>query len=193
MKAKPAIPSLIELYRSTLDEHEAQETFLAIGPAALDGLVESFRGQTASPQIIRAIERFGRQAEETIPDLIVSMNDDDPETRQSIANALGSIRRNPTICLPALGRLLNDPHVAVRATAAKSIGRFGRAAISAVPQLRAALSDDFVDVRVAAISALWNIGATDIETQQAVAKRVTDAHPLVQLVAKEWMEKFGSP
>jgi len=192
-KAKPAIPLLIRLHEYSLDEHEIEETFLAIGPAALDALVESLEGETASPRIVNAIARFGGKAEKAIPTLIASAREGDFEKRLSLANALGSIHSNPTVSLPILDRLLKDKHAIVRAAAAKSIGRFGLKADSAAPQLRAALKDDFADVRIAAIGALGSIGADDAETRQAVAVRTTDAHPLVQLVAKEWMEKRKAP
>lgn len=192
-KAKPAVPQLMAIPGYIVEQHDAEEAFLAIGPAALDALVKSLEGETASPRIVHAIAMFGGRAEKTIPVLIASIAEGDSELRLSVANALGTIRSNPTVSLQALGQLLKDERATVRAAAAKSIGRFGLNANSAAPQLRAALTDEFADVRVAAIEALGITGADDAETRQVIAAGTTDAHPLVQLVAKEWMEKHKSP
>ena len=155
----------------------------------MDALIKSLKGETASPEIVHAIARFGSKAEKSIPVLVASTSEGDSEMRISVANALGTIHSNPTVSIRTLLQLLNDEHAVVRAAAAMNIGRFGSKANSAAPQLRAALIDDFADVRVATIGALAKVSPDDAETRQAVAVRATDAHPLVQLVAKEWMAK----
>ena len=66
--------------------------------------------------------------------LICSSHTNAVVRNNSIA-ALGKIKAEPTLVLPALIKCLNDPIPFVRAQAANSLAKFGKEAQSAVPAL----------------------------------------------------------
>jgi hypothetical protein len=72
----------------------------------------------AAQKAVEAIDKVSRTFhEETLPDLIVKLGDDDPEIRTSTAAALARHGSRAKAAVPALTRALDDPHPKVQRAA----------------------------------------------------------------------------
>jgi len=118
--------------------------------------------------------------------LITLLDDTDPKTRTTAAQALGKIARPDTA--PALLRSLHDTEPAVRAMSAWALGNLGEDVLDqAGLELAKRLDDPSPAVKQAAALALGNIGAThaiiellserlkfsDVETRRASVSALT--------------------
>jgi len=139
--ANPALPELIKIY---------------------DQCISFF-----SQRVISSIfYHLGPEAKAAVPSLIRGTASPDDYVRNEAINALGHIRSDPDIVVPALTKCLNDSVPRNRQNAAFALGAYGTNAIKAVPQLVAMLKDPainsnstpfFANVRAGVEFALENI------------------------------------
>jgi HEAT repeat protein len=99
--------------------------------------------------------RFDTNGTWAVPVLIGSL--DDPTVAQPAITALGRLRLEPELSVPALTRCLQDTNYAVRCNVAYALGEFETNASLAVPDLVKALTDSDWHVRQAATNALDKI------------------------------------
>jgi HEAT repeat protein len=77
----------------------------------------------AAQKAVEAIDKISRTFhEETLPDLIASFSDDDPEIRASTAAALARHGSRAKAAIPALTRALDDPDPKVQRAATTALG-----------------------------------------------------------------------
>ena len=74
---------------------------------------------------VRALDAIGTGAAPAIPDLILALDDANPDVRQNVANVLGHFGKEGALARPALLRTLNDPDPEVRRAAAAALLRIG--------------------------------------------------------------------
>jgi HEAT repeat protein len=118
-------------------------------------------------QSVQALGKFGSQAGDAVPLLVQllpeSSGDDDEDVandadlRGCAAEALGDIRCNAAIVVPALASSLRDSDSNARKLKTEALGKFGNEARAAVPALTRLLDDDDQDVRQSATNALLAI------------------------------------
>jgi len=77
----------------------------------------------AAQKAVEAIDKVSRMFhEETLPDLIAKLGDDDPEIRASAAAALARHGSRAKAAVPALARALDDPDPKVQRAASAALG-----------------------------------------------------------------------
>lgn len=103
---------------------------------------------------MKEVGKFGPAAKASIPVLIQLLKDPDASVRGSAAAALGEIRSNPDLVVPALINCLDDADM--NDQAAEALGKFGAQANAAVPKLLPLLHGD-KEARHAAALALPDI------------------------------------
>jgi len=108
----------------------------------------------------RAIGRMGTNARGTVPTLITLLTN--ANAGLAIA-ALGEVKLESQVVVPALTNCLQSSNYVVRFSAAYALGRFGDEARSAVPALAQALGDSDRAVRHWASNAMWQIDPKALE------------------------------
>jgi HEAT repeat protein len=120
---------------------------------------------------------------ETIPALIVGLDDDFEWVRMNCALALARAGSSAEGAVPALKAAVEKPenrnvnpafHISVRQQSIQALGKIGPAAKDAIPPLIEALKDKDIQTRARAVTALGCIGAD-----------ATNAVPLLILLLKE--------
>ena len=141
----------------------------------------------------RASDSSRRQvAEEAIPALIRTLEDEDEGARRWAARTLGIIHGEPETTLPALVAVLGDSEPCVRAWTAEALGRYGEIATSQVPALLDAFKDEAGLVRSAAATALGLIGSQPELVVPALATGLRDADTGVAEAATDALICFGA-
>jgi hypothetical protein len=95
---------------------------------------------------------------ESLPALIIALQDPDSRTRALAAQAIGNIGAGAAQAVPTLVKLLTSDDEGLRNSACMGLAGIGPAAIDALPALRVALVDPSPDVRRFAQSAIASIG-----------------------------------
>jgi len=126
---------------------------------------------------------------EDIPDLVLSLEDQDPIVRKEAAEALGCIGTEAATAIPALTRTLGDEKRWVRNAAAWALGQIGSEAIPALVQ---ALEDQDASKRVAASWGLGYIGSEAKEAIPALVKALGDGDETVCQAAAWALGEIGS-
>lgn len=166
-----ALPALPKLKKLLADEHTALPAAIAIAQVGPEGLSVLTNALAGTNPLVRHACSYGlcnipTNGAAVIPTLIASLKDRDAVVQCKAAEALGLIRDNPTIAIPALLDLLlttNDCHL----SAVNSLGLYGQLATSAVPALLTCLVSDEATTRLWALLALRRIRA---ETNAIIAK-----------------------
>jgi len=163
-EAAPAIPALTNRLKWEWTSIGANESiFLAfnyMGNAGLAPLISVATNKTVPAELrIMAITRIRAPLMhvDTNANWVVPLLGDllkDRVTAVSAAAALGDLRLDAPVAVPALIACLQDYGAPCRAEAADSLGRFGKNAKPAVPDLVHALGSTNEYLRVAATNAL---------------------------------------
>lgn len=114
---------------------EAKDTTL---PVLIKVCTDSKRSGKVREEAIRALQKFGPQADRAVPLLIELLPGADPSLSKAAASALGKIApKNPTV-VNALIEAIKDAHLppTTRASVAWALGQSGSAAEEAVPAFR---------------------------------------------------------
>jgi HEAT repeat protein len=102
-----------------------------------------------------ALEYFPGQAQDVVPALVKSLEDENSDVRWRAAKSIGTLRAMPNLSVPALAeRLRRDHAINVRCYAIINLAKFGKAAESAVPDLATATNDPDSAIRSYAKDAL---------------------------------------
>ena len=113
-------------------------TDLALVMAATECLAD--RDGAISAAAAQALAVLGTAAAVAVPHLITSLWAESDETRAGAARALGALREQPDLVVPALGKLLGETNHAVIFEAALALQQFATRAEPAAPQIMAALA-----------------------------------------------------
>jgi HEAT repeat protein len=155
-----ALPAFVEVLTEPSREREPGEHVIAealvqFGPAAVGSVAELLQHKRAEVRIraINVLVRFGKQAQNIVPQLIDVMDDKDEDVALGAAEAVWSIDRRPEV-LPHFVRALKAKTANNRARAARGLRYLGAAAKPAVPELIAACKDVDSSVRREAYRAL---------------------------------------
>jgi hypothetical protein len=118
------------MYRGENASYTNYETNQAAAAVIIEGLSRvaqdrAFRFEMAA---VQRLGGYGPMASNAVP-LLVKMLKDEPRTvptaRWSIIRALGQIRSQPEVVVPALTNLLSDPDPATRSAAAQALRGYG--------------------------------------------------------------------
>ena len=154
--AAPAVPALTGLLTSTneLVAGMAASALASVGAPAVPAMLAALtnRSYKISLNAILALPELGTNALPAIPILRRELEHPNHVYRERAADALGNLRLEPDLVVPALTNLLQDPSPAARNLAIGSLGRFGPAARSAVPVIRPFL--EYPDFKFVASKAL---------------------------------------
>jgi HEAT repeat protein len=131
--AQGAAPALIKLADDF--QADAERALVAIGPGAVDCLIEALQHEETKLSAPHALCSFGRAAIPAVPRLITLLSDPNSDVREQVANALGKIGEESDLVVPALIKTLGDREYHVRSEAMRALGRFGHRAENAVPAL----------------------------------------------------------
>jgi HEAT repeat protein len=170
--AAPAVPELarrISLTNSPDARLSAIAALSCIGPPAapIMASVLSNHLDAKSAWVMSCIEDMGTNARPLLPILVRNLQHQDIGVVASAEYALGALKLDPTLVVPALTDCLRDPRRDARWAATYALMKFGALARDSLPALTNALRDPDRDVR--------NIAATAIE---AIAPKATsDASP----------------
>lgn len=128
---------------------QAASELMRLGPAAVDGLVETLTAKDANLRTMAAqlLVKLGTRGIPRLAQLLASTH---PATRQLVADILGEIRQPSAV--PALTEAARGEYFTVRARAASALAKIGDA--QAVPALIALLADNEPTVRIAAARAV---------------------------------------
>jgi HEAT repeat protein len=158
-----ALPAFIEVLTEPSRERERGEHVIAdaiiqFGPAGVGSVAELLQHKRAEVRIraMNVLVRFGKQAQNIVPQLIDVMDDKDEDVALSAAEAVWSIDRRPE-ALPHFVRGLKAKTANNRARAARNLMNMGAEAKSAVPDLVAACKDIDSTVRREAYRALFSV------------------------------------
>ncbi len=102
--------------------------------------------------------RFGKDAEDAVPDLVDMAADPEPQARSLALRTLGEIGAAAVGFVPQIASLLEDEATEVRIQAALTLGDFGDSASEAVPQLSRLLHGLREDAVIGPAYALGQIG-----------------------------------
>jgi HEAT repeat protein len=155
-----AVPAILKLFAEPSRERDRGEDAIAdalheFGPAVIvpvAGLLQDKRSDVRI-RAMKVLASFGKQAQNTVPQLIDSMDDKDDDVALSAAEAVWSIDRRPEV-LPHFVRGLKAKTVNNRIRAANNLRNMGADAKPAVPELVAACTDRDSSVRREAYRAL---------------------------------------
>jgi HEAT repeat protein len=149
---------------------------LACAPAVADGPEWDGRPLSYWIQLLREVPKEPRTASAdwrkapwaiskigvaSIPALITTLDDPNPEVRLRAIRPLVAMGRTASDAAPALTVRLRDDDPRVRQWSAVALGTIGPPAVGAVPTLVTVLKDDQPQVRQAAAAALGSLGSTD--------------------------------
>ena len=99
----------------------------------------------------------GRKVDHSIPSLVKTLKEKDPNMRYWAAESLGHFGAEARSAVPDLIEALKDEDKMVRMGVAYALAEIGPAAADAVPALKGALKDQAKEVRDAAAYALKHI------------------------------------
>jgi len=108
-------------------------------------------------QALKVLGELAPLAQDAVPALLRSLDDQEPKIRGSAALTLGQIGQEPATVVPALITCLRDPNPEVRGSTMSALGKFGANAKAAVPALEQALNEVNVNNQHLALSALYKI------------------------------------
>lgn len=101
------------------------------------------------------------EVKSSVPPLITTLQNDDPEVRIYCAQALGAIGPAASNAIPALILRTKDENASMRMCAVEALGRIGITSPKALVALKVAVSDASSDVRFTAKQALELVQRTD--------------------------------
>jgi len=165
--ARPALPVLEALTKvsdlpsSWYVNMASKAAVIKIKGESLDPYIEELRDTSDItrwyPKAL-LVGQFGTNAAGAVPLLLASLN----PTNHSLVHghaliALGQIRSQPEVCVPAIASFLSAPSVSSRQKAIGALLHFGPAARSATPQIVQSLADSDPWTRQRATNALKRI------------------------------------
>jgi hypothetical protein len=158
-RAKAAIPALAALLDDADIAPDVTQALAGIGAQSVPFLREALHHESAKLRACaaNALALLRADAKSATRDLITLLSDPSPDVRGRALWALGQIKSDPAIVIPALANCMNDTDARVRANVVSVILVYGEAARSTVPFLLKAISDPEPRVRVSARHALMKI------------------------------------
>lgn len=209
--AEPAVPALVEMLGEDHVGPYAREALSAIGPAAIDPLIEAleppewehFKQQNPEVPVAQHIEMFrrrcdargaaatvlgmmGPQANKAIPALIGVLEND----ARYGSNAAEALARVGQEAVEPLIKVTNSDEEEVRELGADALRRMGSAAKAAVPALVRLLRDKDDSVRLDAAEALLVVEPDHPAALQVFLKEVEEGASF-EYIGFELLEAVG--
>jgi HEAT repeat protein len=130
------------------------------GRAALPHVTPALKGESvaACRGALLAIDRLGKDARSTVPEVIAILARNDPETRIYAVNALRAIGPDAKDAVPELVKQLSSDDFHTQYWACRALGAIGPEARSAAAELIRCLRTGVTSVRRNAAAAMGNIG-----------------------------------
>jgi HEAT repeat protein len=223
--AKAAVPNLVELVQEPTEKIrlEAIWALASIGPAARPAVTVLTEAAGDKDLVIRhaathALRQIGPPA---VPALLHLLDDDDPQTRRKVVEALGrSVSRSQVVCgalalhavdedagvraaafaalslkghdaVHHLESLMQNEDPTARSQAAMSLCRMGVNAQMATPTLLGALNDENANVRFWALRALAALALERTAEHDQVHSTLDDPDPDVRWQAIDTINRAG--
>jgi HEAT repeat protein len=185
-RAKSAIPALASLLDDSEIVQDVSQALAGIGAESVPFLKEALHHKSAKLRAsgADALALLGGGAKSATPDLCALLNDQFPFVRARAVMALGQIKSEPKIVLPALANCLNDPDADFRCLAVGAIVNYGEAARSSLPVLLKAITEALHDksskLRSWAASSLGWLGADAKSATPDLISLLSDQFPDVR-------------
>ena len=190
-----SVPLLVRALEDVRAEvrNDASLALVEIGPSVISAVTPSLRSSMAGVRIeaCEILGHMGVAAASVVPDLLVSLADQDEQVVRAAAMALGNVHSNAAVCVPALRKLLASDSVPVRIVASRALGEFGPEAISAVAALLPLLKDSHAQVRAAAAGALGATKDGRVEVVGALIGLFSDENAAVTVKAANGLSQIG--
>jgi HEAT repeat protein len=160
----------------------------AAGPEAIPVLCDMLTtGERLAA--LKALVRYGPEAEPAIPRLVKLLTDADSEIRWRAAMTLGKIGPAARGSVSPLVAALKDEDALVREHAAEALGDIGPDAKEAVPALTTALQDADQRVRRDAVRSLGQIGPAARSAAPAIRPLLNDKEERVRRAARTALQQ----
>jgi HEAT repeat protein len=190
-----SVPLLVRALEDVRAEvrNDASLALVEIGPSVISTVTPSLRSTMAGVRIeaCEILGHMGVAAASVVPDLLVSLADQDEQVVRAAATALGNVHSNAAVCVPAIRKLLASDSVPVRIVASRALGEFGPEAISAVAALLPLLKDSHAQVRAAAAGALGATKDGRVEVVGALIGLFSDENAAVTVKAANGLSQIG--
>ncbi len=128
-------------------------------PAGVAALIEGIQTEEWRYEAALALARIGAPS---VPPLVQTLNNANPEVRRAVADVLRDIGADSAPAVPVLTNRLRDEEEGVRVAAARALGAIGPAAKDAVPVLLASFSDGDFPLRLQAAETIVQIGPSAV-------------------------------
>lgn len=130
------------------------------GRAALPHVTPALKGPSTAEcrAALLTVFQAGKEAKETVPELIVLLQKNDPDTRTYVINALLGIGPDAKEAVPELIKMLSSDDFHTQYWACRALGAVGPEARSAAGELVRCLKTGVTSVRRNAAAALGRIG-----------------------------------
>jgi hypothetical protein len=158
--AAPAVPDLIELFLDKDTWEVVQVALMHVGEPAVPALTAALTNRSNPPRIrAAAADVLGNVGESNsaVVKLLLPCLEDEPHVARFSALALGRLKMEPDIVVPALAQAVTGRYLEVRAPSIWALGQFGTNATSALPLLTNLLDHPDRRIRDAVTNALENI------------------------------------
>jgi hypothetical protein len=158
--ATPAVPELIELLRDKDTWDIAQVALMRVGEPAIPGLAAALTNRSNPPRIrAAAADVLGNSGESNsaVVKILLPCLEDEPHVARFSAVALGHLKMESEIVVPALAQAVTGRYLEVRGASIWALGQFGTNATSALPLLTNLLDHPDRRIRDAVTNALENI------------------------------------
>jgi len=167
-EAKTAVPELTRLMtdpKAGFSAIWATYSLAHLGPEGLHPLMTVLTNHQMPihKEVLINMPFLGTNARPAVPLLIQCLNDKDEFAAHLAALALGRLRLDSAVVVPALSYILEDSRPRVRISGANALGRFADEARPAVPALLKLFKDPDPKVRDAATNALNRVDPQALE------------------------------
>lgn len=190
----PALISSLSNERRSV-RNAAASALVEIGSSVVPALATAFASDQPVVRLkaCEVARRLGVDASPLIPNLIDRLQDEDELVVRSAATALGSVRSDAHVVLPALTKLLSADSLAVRADVVSAIGEFSElAGETVVVVCKMVENDDSAIVRAAAAETLGRIGGGSEQAAQSLVRAIEDVHGGVTVQAANALSQLGA-
>ena len=165
--AKTALPAIAKTSGRSVDIDLAIKRAIDSVLASSDSqdvaaLTKQLQSKDSSVRLraVKALGNLGPAARFAITDLLVNLNDKDPDVRRAAIASLAAIQPEAAPAeqiIRSIALDLKDPDPGVRLLALRSISRYGRRGAIVAEDIQALLTDNDTDVRKAATQTLARI------------------------------------
>jgi hypothetical protein len=169
-RAAPAVSGIAQLLGPSQDPGfapRAVDALCCIGPPAMPALIKALTNGNPDARFWSATAMLvmGTNATPAVPALIICLKD--PACSAAAFLALGALKLEPQLAVPAIADMAHDPDPIIRLRAIVALADYGHLARSALPTIRAALVDPDPTVRDSATNSLRAVASETLTNDVA--------------------------